>query len=114
MPPVIRRLGTRPVYGSCGEGSSRATGRLLDDSFPARGGLGDHGEVVTALVEGLRPDVSAEAGVSLVAEQEGEILGHVTFSRSLLDAPRRPWMFGTHVYSDTFWRHDAVGLRDQL
>ncbi|WP_345356222.1 N-acetyltransferase [Actinoallomurus liliacearum] len=23
-----------------------------------------------------------------------------------------PWMTGTLVYSETFWRHDAVGLRD--
>ncbi|MGV9771480.1 GNAT family N-acetyltransferase [Streptosporangium sp. NPDC003464] len=23
-----------------------------------------------------------------------------------------PWMTGTMVYPDTFWRHDAVGLRD--
>jgi len=24
----------------------------------------------------------------------------------------QPWMSGTLVYSETFWRHDAVGLRD--
>jgi putative acetyltransferase len=24
----------------------------------------------------------------------------------------QPWMTGTLVYADTFWRHDAVGLRD--
>lgn len=23
-----------------------------------------------------------------------------------------PWMTGTLVYSEIFWRHDAVGLRD--
>ena len=23
-----------------------------------------------------------------------------------------PWMTGTLVYADAFWRHDAVGLRD--
>lgn len=23
-----------------------------------------------------------------------------------------PWMTGTLVYPDTFWQHDAVGLRD--
>jgi putative acetyltransferase len=23
-----------------------------------------------------------------------------------------PWMTGTVVYTDTFWRHDAVGLRE--
>ena len=24
----------------------------------------------------------------------------------------QPWRTGTVVYSETFWRHDAVGLRD--
>lgn len=24
-----------------------------------------------------------------------------------------PWMTGTFVYSETFWRHDCVGLRDE-
>lgn len=24
----------------------------------------------------------------------------------------RPWMTGTLVYAEAFWRHDAVGLRD--
>jgi putative acetyltransferase len=23
-----------------------------------------------------------------------------------------PWMTGTLVYAEPFWRHDAVGLRD--
>jgi putative acetyltransferase len=27
-------------------------------------------------------------------------------------ASYEPWMTGTLVYSETFWRHDAVGLRD--
>ena len=26
----------------------------------------------------------------------------------------RPWMTGTLVYSDPFWRHDAVGLREDV
>lgn len=31
----------------------------------------------------------------------------------VLRLPRyEPWMTGTFVYSDAFWRHDAVGLRD--
>ncbi len=27
-------------------------------------------------------------------------------------AAYEPWMTGTLVYSEAFWRHDAVGLRD--
>ena len=26
-------------------------------------------------------------------------------------AAYQPWMTGTLVYADTFWRHDAVGIR---
>ncbi|MEV2242315.1 N-acetyltransferase [Micromonospora sp. NPDC049891] len=52
-----------------------------------RSAFGDHGEVVTALVRALRAD-DPEA-VSLVAEEDDEINGHVLFTRSLLDAPRR-------------------------
>ncbi|MFD7155701.1 GNAT family N-acetyltransferase [Kribbella sp. NPDC059898] len=153
--------------------------------------FGDHGDVVAELVDSLRDVV----GLSLVAEQEGQVVGHVMFTRSLLDAPRRlvdvlvlsplgvlpdfhrrgvgsalvrrgletlaersvplvflegdpgyysrfgfapgaelgfrkpslripdgafqafklpayePWMTGTLVYAEQFWRHDAVGLR---
>jgi len=153
--------------------------------------------VVADLVDALRETITPESGgLSLVAEQEGTIVGHVMFTRSLLDAPRRqvdvqvlsplgvmpglqrqgigsalvrrgleavaeqgaplvflegdpgyysrlgflpgaelsfrkpslripdaafqvirlpkyePWMTGTLVYSDMFWRYDAVGLRD--
>jgi len=159
--------------------------------------FGDHGEVVAGLVDGLRLTAKYDNdGLSLVAEQAGAVVGHVMFTRSLLDAPRRlvdvqvlspvavlpewqgqgigsalirrglavmaersvpvvflegppcyysrlgftaatdqgfrkpslripdpsfqairlpahkPWMTGTLVYSDTFWQHDAVGLRD--
>ncbi|KIF74858.1 acetyltransferase [Streptomyces sp. 150FB] len=158
--------------------------------------FGDHGPVVADLVDSLRDTVSPESGLSLVAEHEGESVGHVLFTRSLLDAPRRlievhvlsplavlpgfhnrgigsalvrhglkalseravpvvflegdpgyysrfgftpgddlgfrkpslripdgafqairlpeyePWMTGTLVYAEPFWRHDAVGLRD--
>lgn len=159
--------------------------------------FGDHGQVVADLVDALRDEASGDDALSLLAEDpHGTVVGHVMFTRSLLDAPRRlvgvqvlspvavlperqgqgagaaliragldvmiersvpvvflegdpgyysrlgfsageaqgfrkpslripdaafqairlpdhePWMTGTLVYSDTFWRHDAVGLRD--
>jgi putative acetyltransferase len=158
--------------------------------------FGDHGRTVAALVEDLRTLLSAEDGLSLVAESRGQVVGHVMFSRGWLDAPPRlvaveilspvgvsahaqgkgiatslvnhglevlgaqgvpavflegdpgfygrlgfvpagprgfrepsvripdggfqviilpahePWMTGTLVYPDAFWRHDLVGLRD--
>jgi putative acetyltransferase len=159
--------------------------------------FGDHGRVVADLVDDLRATMADDAGISLVAvDDRGEPVGHVMFTRSLLDAPRRllpiqvlspvgvvpafqrrgagsalirrgveilidraaplvfvegppeyysrfgfepgeeqgfrkpslripdaafqalrlpayePWMTGTLVYAEPFWRHDAVGLRD--
>ncbi|MFI9770338.1 GNAT family N-acetyltransferase [Streptomyces sp. NPDC052415] len=158
--------------------------------------FGDHGPVVADLVDTLRDTITPEDGLSLVAEQDGQVVGHVMVSRGLLDAPRRlvevqvlsplavqpelqkrgigsalvrhalgilaeravplvflegdpgyyprfgfapgaglgfrkpslripdaafqairlpayePWMTGTLVYAEPFWRHDAVGLRD--
>jgi len=155
----------------------------------------DHGRVVTGLIDELRQSITPVDGLSLVAEEAGEVVGHVMFTRSLLDAPRQlvdvqvlsplavrperqrqgigsaltrgglhvladrgvpvvflegdpdyysrlgfragaeqgfrrpslrippvafqaitlpayqPWMTGTLVYSEAFWRHDAVGLR---
>ncbi|GAA2481424.1 GNAT family N-acetyltransferase [Winogradskya humida] len=60
-----------------------------------RQAFGREGAVVAELVDALRRDdpdavslVAVEAG-SLVAVEEGEVAGHVMFSRSLLDAPRR-------------------------
>jgi putative acetyltransferase len=170
------------------------------DSEPVRDihlrAFGDHGLVVADLVATLRQTITPAAGLSLVAESDGRIVGHVMFTRSLLDAPRRlvevqvlsplavmpehhkrgigsalvrhglkilaersvplvflegdpgyysrfgftpggdqgfrkpslripdgafqvvrlpqyePWMTGTLVYAEPFWRHDAVGLRD--
>jgi putative acetyltransferase len=152
---------------------------------------GEHGDVVAALVEDLRP-----GALSLVAVAgTGAVVGHVMFSHCYLDAPARlvdvltlsplgvlpahqrqgagsalvreglrlldqrdvplvflegdpayygrlgfraghelgfrkpslripdaafqvvplaayePWMTGTFVYAETFWRHDCVGLR---
>jgi putative acetyltransferase len=157
---------------------------------------GEHGAVVARLVDDLRATITPDNGLSLVAESDGQIVGHAMFTGSLLDAPRRlvevqvlsplavvpeyqgrgvgsalihrglellaassvplvflegdpnyyrrfgfvpggdlnfrkpslripdagfqvvtlpsyqPWMTGTLVYSELFWRHDAVGLRD--
>jgi putative acetyltransferase len=158
--------------------------------------FGDHGEVVANLVDDLRGFVARGEGLSLVAEVQERLVGHVMFSPSLLDAPKRlvsvqvlspigvvpelqrqgvgtalirrglellverlvplvflegppgyysrfgfetageqgfrkpslripdeafqvlrlpayaPWMTGTLVYAEAFWRNDAVGLRE--
>ncbi|GIF09677.1 GNAT family N-acetyltransferase [Actinoplanes siamensis] len=59
-----------------------AIARLVERAF------GDgHGKVVARLVDGLRRD--DPSFLSLVADDEGEIAGHVMFTRSLLDAPER-------------------------
>ena len=160
--------------------------------------FGEHGRVVADLVDDLRRLVTPDDGLSLVADDRGQVVGHVLFTRSLLDAPRRlvdvqvlsplgveparqregigsalvragletmsgrgvpvvflegdpayysrlgfepgapqgfrrpslripepafqavrlpayePWMTGTLVYSEIFWRHDCVGLRDEM
>ncbi|MEV6412019.1 N-acetyltransferase [Kribbella sp. NPDC051718] len=158
--------------------------------------FGEHGVVVADLADALREGGTAASRLSVVAEVDGRVVGHVLFSGSLLDAPRRlvevqvlsplgvlpefqrrgvgsalvrhglgilaerevplvwlegdpryyvrfgfapgggrsfrrpslripedafqvftlpkyePWMTGTLVYPEPFWRHDAVGLRD--
>src|ERR1700727_205140 len=51
--------------------------------------FGNHGQVVADLVDALRETITPTDGLSLVAEQGGQIVGHVMFTRSLLDAPRR-------------------------
>lgn len=50
---------------------------------------GDHGVVVVALADDLRSMVSSGDALSLVAEDDGRVVGHVLFSRGLLDAPSR-------------------------
>ncbi|HEY0478721.1 MAG TPA: N-acetyltransferase [Kofleriaceae bacterium] len=52
-----------------------------------RQAFGSGGAKVAGLLEALRRD--DPAALSLVAEQAGEIVGHVLFSHGLLDAPRR-------------------------
>jgi putative acetyltransferase len=51
--------------------------------------FGDHGKVVAGLVADLRKAVTAGEGLSLVAEERDQVVGHVMFTPSLLDAPRR-------------------------
>jgi putative acetyltransferase len=161
-----------------------------------RAAFGTSGPAVADLVDDLRRTLAAAPGLSLVADDDGEVVGHALFTRALLDAPARlvevqvlsplavrpdrqrrgigaalvragleilsdrevpvvflegdpgyyaglgfragaaqgfrrpslripdaafqarrlpayePWMTGTLVYPDVFWRHDAVGLRE--
>ncbi|GAA1015973.1 hypothetical protein Aple_011170 [Acrocarpospora pleiomorpha] len=41
------------------------------------------------LVDTLRDGIHSGEGLTLVAEHAGQVVGHVMFTRSLLDAPRR-------------------------
>ena len=161
-----------------------------------RAAFGAQGVVVADLVDDLRRAMRTDRDVAAVAEDHGQVVGHVMFTHCWLDAPRQlvdvqvlsplavradqqgqgigaalvrhgvqlmidrdvpvvflegdpgyysrlgfeagipqgfrkpslripdpafqamrlpahqPWMTGTLVYSETFWRHDAVGLRD--
>src|ERR1041384_3088495 len=52
-----------------------------------RRAFGASGAKIATLVEALRSDDPTALG--LVAEIAGEVVGHVMFSRSLLDAPHR-------------------------
>lgn len=54
-----------------------------------REAFGDDGEKVAVLVERLRALLGRGAGASLVAEEDGEVVGHVLLTRSVLDAPSR-------------------------
>jgi putative acetyltransferase len=59
--------------------------------------FGDHGPVVADLVDSLRETITPKDGLSMVAGHDGQILGHVMFTLSLLDAPRR--LVDVHVLS---------------
>jgi putative acetyltransferase len=51
--------------------------------------FGAEGATVAALVGDLRASLGQEPGLSLVAESDGVVVGHLMFTRSLLDAPER-------------------------
>ena len=48
-----------------------------------------HHEIVPTLVDRLRESPDWIDGLSFVAEADGEIVAHILFTRSLLDAPQR-------------------------
>ncbi|SEE76062.1 GNAT family N-acetyltransferase [Jiangella alba] len=54
-----------------------------------RQAFGDDGEHVAGLARGLRDLLSPTSGLSLVAVEHGEVVGHVMFTRSVLDAAER-------------------------
>ena len=62
-----------------------------------RRAFGDHGLVVADLVDDLRETITPKEGLSLVVRADGQIVGHVMFTLSLLDAPRR--LVEVHVLS---------------
>ncbi|MGH3189075.1 MAG: hypothetical protein ACRDPY_33985 [Streptosporangiaceae bacterium] len=62
----------------------------------------EHGLVVADLVDALRQTITPASGLSVVAEHGGQVVGHV-----------EPWMTGTLVYAEPFWRYDLVGRRDR-
>ncbi len=47
------------------------------------------GSIVATLVDRLRASADWIDGLSFVADHEGRLIGHILFTRSLLDAPRR-------------------------
>lgn len=64
------------------EGDIEAVRRVHREAF-------GEDQLVDDLVDGLRQSVSPSRGVSLVAEEGDEIVGHVMFSPSLLDSELR-------------------------
>lgn len=58
---------------------------------------GDRGDSVAAMLPPLRRRARTLRGVSLVAEADGEVVGHVMVTHAWLDAPRR--VVDVHVLS---------------
>jgi putative acetyltransferase len=54
-----------------------------------RQAFADDGPMVAALVDDLRTSLDSEPGLSLVAVDAATVIGHVLFTRNLLDAPKR-------------------------
>jgi putative acetyltransferase len=73
--------------------------------------FGPRGRSVAALADALRPAIAGDLDLSLVAEHEGRIVGHVLFSPSLLDAPRRlvPVAVLSPVSVRPDWQRRGVG-----
>ncbi len=64
-------------------GDVAAVDQVITDAF------GDVDGLTARLAGMLRGLVARDLGISLLAEVDGSIAGHVMFTRSLLDAPRR-------------------------
>lgn len=109
-------------------GETGVVGEVVEAAFGSASG-------VHLLLGDLRCSV-AWLGVSFVAVDGDEVVGHVAHSRAWVDDPRRlievlvlspmsvrpdrqrprltaydAEMRGALVYPDVWWRHDAVGLR---
>lgn len=81
-----------------------------------RGAFGDHAALVALLlVDDLRALLNRGRGLSLVAERRERVVGHVMFSRGLLDAPER--LVAVQILSPLAMRRDAqrmVGIASNL
>lgn len=71
-----------PVLRREGPGEEAAVRRVVEEAFVDE-------PVVGELVDALRRSPDWVPGLSFVAELDGRIVGHILFTRSLLDAPRR-------------------------
>jgi putative acetyltransferase len=73
-----------------------------------RAAFGAHSRVVRPLVDELRLSLRTELGLSLVAaDATGTVVGHVLFTRNLLDAPQR--LVEVQVLSPVGVRPDVQG-----
>jgi putative acetyltransferase len=82
MPPsdgVPSRIVLRPERWD----EAAAVRSVVEEAF------GDDGAVVGQLVDTLRGSPDCVDGLSFVAAEDGRLVGHLLFTRSLLDAPRR-------------------------
>ena len=99
---ILRSNYFAPLSGICLAGRAAGTyGRrvLIRQERPAdqaavrdvhRAAFGSHSAEVVPLVDDLRRSLTGEPGLSLVAVDDvDEVLGHVLFTRNLLDTPRR-------------------------